>query len=127
MKLGPGKHIINQINLLKASTCTSDHIATTFGLNTSEFFHVTTALAPDVFHDLLEGCLQYKLKELLRHLISEKTISLIKLNDVNDVIQSFPIGYADIKNKPSILSPAVMSLADHTLKQNGKHHPLCEN
>ena len=104
-------------------------MANTFGLlrdsilNTSKFFHVTTGLAPDVMHDLLEGCLQYELKELLRHLISEKTISLIKLNDV---VQSFPFGYTDIKNKPSIISPAVMSSADHTLKQNGKHHPLCE-
>ena len=48
-----------------------NHIATTYGLhynsilNLSRFYHVTDGLPPDVMHDILEGCLQYEVKELL--------------------------------------------------------------
>ena len=60
-----------------ASQCVSlggplhDHFATTFGLhrdsilNTSQYFHVTEGLVPDVMDDVLEGCLPY-LQELDR-------------------------------------------------------------
>ena len=46
-----------------------DHITTTYGLhrnsilNTSKYFHIVDGLAPDIMHDILEGSLQYEIKE----------------------------------------------------------------
>ena len=57
-----------------------DHITTAYGvqrnsiLNQSRYFHVTEGLSPDIMHDLLEGCLQYETKELLKHFILKKKI-----------------------------------------------------
>ena len=86
-------------------------------LNHLQYFHVTSGLSPDIMHDLLEGLLQYELKQLIQHLINEKVVSL---THINEAIQFFPYGYTDIKNKPCVISTAVMSSNDHTLKQNGK-------
>ena len=50
-----------------------DHVATTYGihhnsiLNSSRFYHVTEGLPPDIMHDILEGVLQYEVKELLKY------------------------------------------------------------
>ena len=52
-----------------------EHISTTYGVtkdsipNSSRFFHVCDGLVPDIMHDILEGSLQYEVKELLKHLI----------------------------------------------------------
>ena len=58
-----------------------EHFATTFGLhrdsiiNTSRYFQVTEGLVPDIMHDVLEGCLAYEVKELLKYLINNGTIT----------------------------------------------------
>ena len=41
-------------------------------LNSSQFYHVTEGLPPDIMHDILEGALQYEVKELLKYLIDER-------------------------------------------------------
>ena len=90
----------------------SEYVATTYGvqrdsiLNTSRFFHVTEGLPMDAMHDLLEGVLQYETKELIKHLISER---LISLQDINDAIVSFPYGYADVVNKPLPIADTTLS------------------
>lgn len=72
-----------------------DHVATTYGikrdsiLNVSRFFHVVNALAPDVMHDILEGCLMYEVKELLNYYVNEK--HLLTLNELNSCIDCFPL------------------------------------
>ena len=33
-------------------------------------------LVPDIMHDVLEGCAQYEVKELLKYLIAEKYVTL---------------------------------------------------
>lgn len=72
----------------------------------------------DAMHDLLEGVLQYEVKELLKHLISE---NLITLQDINDAIVSFPYGYTDVANKPlPIADTTLYSTRHHKLKQTGK-------
>ena len=80
-----------------AISSTSDEVrkanTTTFGicrdsiLNTSKYYHVTEGLCPDVMHDMLEGCAQYEVKELLGVLIS-KALNLLNL--LNQRIQTFP-------------------------------------
>ena len=69
-------------------------------------------------HDCLEGCLQYEVKELLRHLFQANMITLASLNEV---ILSFPYDGPDSRNKPTPISAATMSSPDHALKQTGKH------
>lgn len=98
--------------------CT-DHVATTYGLtrdsilNKSRYFHVTEGLPPDCMHDILEGTLQYEVKELLKSLISR---GLITLEQINSRIALFPYSSCDVVNKPS---PVSLSSSDHSLKQTG--------
>ena len=106
-----------------------DHYATTYGikcnsiLNESRYFHVTEGLVPDVMHDVLEGALEFEVKQLLKHFVSKKYLSLTVLNDA---IDSFPYGATDSTNKPSPISPTTLASPDNLLKQSGKiqHHSL---
>ena len=65
-------------------------------------------------HDILEGCLEYEVKELLKYLIQAK---LITVNELNKRIEAFPYGYSDAKNNPSIISDKTLKSQDHSLKQ----------
>ena len=56
----------------------------------------------DIMHDILEGTLEYEVKELLKYLCSSGMCSLIA---VNSKIQTFPYGYPKVNNKPSIITP----------------------
>ena len=100
------------------------HMATTYGvsrdsiLNTSRFFHVTEGLAPDIMHDVLEGCLQYEVKELLKYFVLDQ--KLISFAELNRKIESFPYGYIDSPNKPIPIMSTSLTSSDHSLKQNGK-------
>lgn len=99
-----------------------DHMATTFGihrdsiLNTSRYFHVTEGLVPDVMHDVLEGALPLEVKELIKYLISKKTISL---SELNKAVESFEYAGLDACNKPTPIALSTLSSCDHSLKQTG--------
>lgn len=103
-----------------------DHIATTYGidrdsiLNTSKYFHVTEGLAPDIMHDILEGSLQYELKELLRYFIIEQ--KSITLNLLNRKITCFRYGPIESPNKPVPISHTSLTSLDHSLKQSGEFY-----
>jgi hypothetical protein len=98
------------------------HNATTYGisgnsiLNNSRYFHVVVGLAPDIMHDILEGTAQLTLKCLIHHLIYDR--KLFSFSTHNERISSFQYGFAEQKNKPSIISQASFRLSD-TLKQSG--------
>lgn len=72
-------------------------------------------------HDILEGALELELKQLLKLFVSKKYLSLCRLNDA---IQSFPYGVADVKNKPSPISSKTLASQDNLLKQSGNLSPL---
>ena len=99
------------------------HIATTYGvyrdciLNSSDYFHICDGLAPDIMHDILEGSLQYEVKELLKYLIQEKHFFTLK--ELNNNIEGFPYVATDKATKPSIIPPQVLSSNDKSLKQKG--------
>ena len=99
------------------------HFATRSGLhrnsilNSSQFFHVTEGLVPDLMHDVLEGCLPYEVKELLKYIVHTKVISC---SELDGIIQSFPYLGLDKQNKPSPISPATLASTDHNLKQTGQ-------
>ena len=100
-----------------------DHITTTYGLqndsilNSSKFFHVIDGLIPDVMHDILEGSLQYEVKELLKHCIH--TENYFTLDQLNNKINEFPYVLTDKAARPAMIAPTVLGSADHSVKQKG--------
>uniref|UniRef100_A0A1X7VAW7 Uncharacterized protein n=1 Tax=Amphimedon queenslandica TaxID=400682 RepID=A0A1X7VAW7_AMPQE len=107
-------------------SATRPHIKSTFGLcqdsvfHQSHYFHITDGLVPDIMHNVLEGCLPYVMKEMMKLYIDRK---LISLNDMNDLI-SFPYGSTDFSNKPSVITSKTLKSSDHALKQTGRLLPL---
>ena len=71
----------------------------------------------DVMHDILEGTLQYEVKELLKYLTSR---GICTLHHINCKIKSFPYGFSEVVNKPSEITADHLSSNDHKLRQNGK-------
>ena len=105
-----------------SSPATRPHIESTFGLcqdsvfHESQYFHITEGLVPDIMHDVLEGCLPYVMKEMMKLYTDKK---LISLNDMNELIISFPYGSTDVNNKPSLITSKTRKSSDHALKQTG--------
>ena len=99
-----------------------DHVATTYGihhnsiLNSSRFYHVTEGLPPDIMHDILEGVLQYEVKELLKYLIKEKCFNL---DTLNTRIELFPYVQPEKNKKPIPISSETLKSSHHNLKQTG--------
>ena len=99
-----------------------DHITTTYGiqrlsiLNTSKYFNVVEGLTPDIMHDILEGCLMYETKELLKYLILDRKI--FTLDELNNRIESFPYCHSDAIDKPVAIK--TLTTTDHKIKQSGK-------
>ena len=81
------------------------------------FFHVTDGLALDIMHDILEGCLEYEVKELLKYIVLDQKI--ISLSTFNRKIAAFSYGYIDSPNKPAEISNTSLNSSDHCLKQSG--------
>uniref|UniRef100_A0A1X7V4A6 Uncharacterized protein n=1 Tax=Amphimedon queenslandica TaxID=400682 RepID=A0A1X7V4A6_AMPQE len=108
------------IRALKTNSATHEHISKSFGINEdsvlhkSTYFHITEGLVPDIMHDVLEGCLPYVVKEMLKVFISHKFISLSLLEKI---ISKFPYGITDKANKPSVISSTTLKNKDHNLKQ----------
>lgn len=96
-----------------------EHSANTYGvvrdsiLNTSQYFHVTEGLVPDIMHDVLEGSAPL---ELLKHLITNRVITL---DEINSQIENFPYSPFDIRDKPTTISSKTCASTDHSLKQKG--------
>ncbi len=100
-----------------------DHYKKTYGLNkfsllnTSRYYQVIGGLPPDVMHDILEGVLQYVIKELLKVYIFEK--KLFRLDDLNGRIAAFDFGYHNDTNKPAPIQAQKLTTNDNSLKQHG--------
>jgi hypothetical protein len=87
-------------------------------LNDSNFYHVVGGMPPDVMHDILEGVLQYEVKEMLKHFI--KVEHYLSLDILNDRITRYDFGYYNDKNKPSPITEQKLLSNDNSLKQHGK-------
>ncbi len=70
-------------------------------LNSLKYFHITENVCVDVMHDILEGVAPLEVKLMLQHFIYVE--KLFTLEQLNDKITSFDYGYANGKNKPSII------------------------
>ena len=103
-----------------------DHYKKTYGLNkfsllnTSRYYHVVGGLPPDAMHDILEGVLQYVIKELLKVFIFEK--KYFRLDDLNGRIATFDFGYHNDTNKPAPIQAQKLTSNDNSLKQHGNYN-----
>ena len=68
--------------------------------------------------DVLEGVLQYAVKELLKVLILTK--KLFTLDEFNSRIQSFDFGYHNNTNKPCVILREKLTSHDNGLRQHDK-------
>ena len=98
-----------------------DHAATTYGicfnsiLNTSLFFHVADGMPPDIMHDILEGSLQLHIKCLFKYCILQ--MKYFTLDILNTRIHSFHFGTVDTTNRPSAITPDVLTSSNNSVKQ----------
>lgn len=111
------RHISNLSDPLLATS-----VATTYGLsrdsilNSLQCFHVAEGLPPDIMHDILEGALQYEVKEMLRQFTGEK--DCFSLSFLNSIISKFPYHYSDARNKPALIA---LHTKDNKVNQEGTH------
>ncbi|EDO36048.1 predicted protein [Nematostella vectensis] len=83
--------------------------------NLSRYFHVVGGLPGDAMHDVLEGLLQYEVKEFLKYAMYEKRF--LTLDNLKTSIRDFDYGYPDAANKPSLISSKKLNSGTNSLKQ----------
>lgn len=71
------------------------------------YFDVTTALPPDVMHDLLEGVIPLVIKLVISKAHTEKHITS---QEINEELQKIHIGQKDKENKPAQLSERLQNV-----------------
>ncbi|XP_044173356.1 uncharacterized protein LOC122957349 [Acropora millepora] len=112
-----------------------EHFRKTYGLNKpsilnkSRFFHVVGGLPADAMHDVLEGVLQYGVKESIKVYINEQ--KLFTLDELNKRIAECDYGYHNDANRPAQITQKKLASADNGLRQHanqmwcrGLHLPL---
>ena len=75
-------------------------------------------LPSDAMHDILEGVLQYCVKEVLKVFINIK--HFFTLGELNRRIEAFDYGYHNDTNRPAKIQPQRLASRDNSLKQHGK-------
>ena len=87
-------------------------LETTYGITSRSLlcdldsFDVTKQLPQDIMHTLLEGVVQYELRHILAHYISQGHFTLCELNTA---IASQNYGYSEVADKPGPLRESVFS------------------
>lgn len=98
---------------------TSDvDISSHFGINVWSILNQSCYFHGDAMHDVLEGLLQYEVKELLKYTINEE--QFFTLDNLNQCIQNFDNGFPDVSNKPCVISSTTLNSNTNSLKQRGK-------
>ena len=69
-------------------------------LNSLVWFHSTEGLPPDIMHDILEGALQYEVKEMLITFTQQK--NYFTMGTLQNVVADFRYAYPDV-NCPFVL------------------------
>ena len=70
-------------------------------LDKLQHFKAVASFTPDIMHDILEGVAKLELSLILEKLINRKVLCL---NSINQYIDTFDYGYADVRNQPRLLS-----------------------
>ena len=84
----------------------------------SYFSTCTGALVPDVMHDILEGALQYEVKQMLKQFIFVE--NYFTCDHLNSKLKNMELGYMEYKDRPTSITEKVLKSADNKLHQNGK-------
>jgi hypothetical protein len=79
---------------------------------------VVGGMPADAMHDILEGVLQYTIKEILKVYILEK--HFFSLESLNCRIASFDYGYHNDTDKPAPIQRKRLLSNDNNLKQHGE-------
>ncbi len=96
---------VHQCHLARIQQIPDDKV--TYGVNGPlpfeelQYFDVTTALPPDIMHDLLEGVIPLVMKLVIGKAHTEKHITI---REINEELQKLCIGQNDKANKPVQLS-----------------------
>ena len=85
--------------------------------NQDEPMHEDAMHDGDAMHDILEGVLQYKVKEMLKVFIWEE--KYFSLEQLNDRIKNFDYGYYNDNNKPSTIAQQTLKGDKNSVKQKG--------
>jgi len=75
-------------------------------LNQLKYYNVCDGfLILDVMHDLLEGVLQYEVKQLLQAMTQNNVFSLELLNTR---LENLELGHMESNNRPSLIAPTTL-------------------
>ena len=74
-------------------------------------------LLPNLFHDILEGALQYEVKLLMSVMIEEETY--FTLENFNVCLKNLELGYMECKSRPTPISMRILKSTGNSLKQSG--------
>lgn len=85
-------------------------------LNSLQYFHVTSNVAVDIMHDILEGIAPMEVKLVLCKFIYDD--HFFTLSDFNTFLSSHNYGFCDAKNKPSLILESTLRGTGHSLKQS---------
>lgn len=83
---------LTNVNGVKADCVLRKHLS---------FFHPVTGFPPDLLHDFFEGIVPFEIALCVQKFISE---GILTLEDLNNIIQSFPYANADKVNRPQTIS-----------------------
>ncbi len=84
-----------------------------------QYFDICSgALLPDVMHDIFEGVLQYEAKLVLQHAINNRRY--FSLRQLSEKISYMELGYMETTDRPTTITPYVLSANDRSLSQKGE-------
>ena len=88
-------------------------------LSELKYFEVVSgSMVPDVMHDVLEGVLQYETKLMLKQFICQD--HYLTLQQLNQQIDAFELGYSEVKDRPSLISQTTLQEGEYHLNQSGE-------
>lgn len=100
----------------------NEKLSTEFGvnrdaiLNSLETYHVIGGLPPDIMNDILEGSLPLTIKKLLNHFLYKVKEKPFTLEWLNEAIEDFDYGFAEVSSKPSVLKKEYLDVDDNSTK-----------
>lgn len=111
-----------ECDCIESNTATRSRFSLLYGINERSLltklpgFDITKQLPQDIMHTILEGTLQYEVRLILQHYISQRKL---KLDELNSSIENHCYGYSETDTKPGPLKDTVFSgKENYKLKYN---------
>ena len=81
------------------------------------FNSYSSALVPDVMHNVLEGVLQHEVKLVLQHCVD--SMKYFWLTQLTQIMETFEFGNMEVTNRPTPIQRKTLNSVDYSLQQNG--------